>query len=171
MDVDQFVYEKTLRSLPKKSSNQAHRIADAILRESKLRGFDPLFIMAVIAHESRFKVEARGSHGEIGLMQLKPATAAWVSRLNGLRWDGCESLTNPVTNIRLGTRYLAMLRKKFDARDYHYLTAYNLGETRLRRFLRRSKAPVVYSNKVIGHYVAYHSQLAGPLRLPGSEPH
>ena len=57
---------------------------------------------AVIRVESNFNPMARGSHGEIGLMQIKPATA----RMMGYS-GGAKGLFDPETNIKYGMKYLA----------------------------------------------------------------
>ncbi|MBW8788714.1 MAG: transglycosylase SLT domain-containing protein [Rhizobium leguminosarum] len=57
---------------------------------------------AVIRIESNFNPNARGSHGEIGLMQIKPATA----RMMGYS-GSAKGLFDPETNIKYGMKYLA----------------------------------------------------------------
>ena len=57
---------------------------------------------AMIEIESRFRPNVKGAHGEIGLMQIKPATA----RLVGFR-GSAKALYDPETNIKYGMRYLA----------------------------------------------------------------
>ncbi|MDQ6433456.1 transglycosylase SLT domain-containing protein [Mesorhizobium sp. LHD-90] len=57
---------------------------------------------AVISVESSYRPNATGSSGEVGLMQIMPATA------RGLGYSGSVSaLYNPETNIRWGMKYLA----------------------------------------------------------------
>ena len=65
-------------------------------------GMPPVLAHAVIEIESKFDPDARGAAGEVGLMQVMPATA----RLLGFRGSS-EELANPATNIPLGVRYLA----------------------------------------------------------------
>jgi soluble lytic murein transglycosylase-like protein len=61
---------------------------------------------AVIRVESNYKPKARGSAGEIGLMQLKLQTA------RGLGYRGsAKGLYNPSTNLRYGMAYLGQARK------------------------------------------------------------
>ena len=61
---------------------------------------------AMIEIESQFRPDVRGRHGEIGLMQIKPATA----RLVGFR-GSAKALYDPETNIKYGMRYLAKAHK------------------------------------------------------------
>ncbi|WP_432288657.1 transglycosylase SLT domain-containing protein (plasmid) [Aminobacter sp. BA135] len=60
------------------------------------------FVLAVLEIESFYDPEARGGDGEVGLMQVMPATA----RLMGFRGT-LDELADPRTNISLGVRYLA----------------------------------------------------------------
>ncbi|WP_406873182.1 transglycosylase SLT domain-containing protein [Aminobacter sp. P9b] len=70
--------------------------------EATARDLPAEFALAVMEIESFFDPEARGGDGEIGLMQVMPATA----RLMGFRGTLAE-LADPRTNIALGVRYLA----------------------------------------------------------------
>ncbi|HLD99165.1 MAG TPA: lytic transglycosylase domain-containing protein [Bdellovibrionota bacterium] len=157
--LDEFVLERVAKELPKKFKAKAKRISKAILQESAKHGFDPVFLMAVIKTESRFVVNAKGSMGEIGLMQLKPETAEWLSKENRLKWKGSKSLKDPITNIRLGALYLSWLRGHFDEHSRLYLNAYNMGTTGIHRSLKKSVWPKDYSNRVMKHYVAYYADL------------
>ena len=57
---------------------------------------------AVATVESAYEPEARGATGEVGLLQVRPSTAAMLGFLGSP-----EQLADPATNIRLGVRYLA----------------------------------------------------------------
>lgn len=57
---------------------------------------------AVMLVESRYDAFARGRDGEVGLMQVMPATARQLGFEGSL-----EDLADPETNIRLGVAYLA----------------------------------------------------------------
>ena len=70
--------------------------------EAIAQGIPYSLIDAVMWIESRYNPAATGGVGEIGLMQILPATA----RLLGFRGTLGE-LRKPRTNIRFGTRYLA----------------------------------------------------------------
>ena len=63
-------------------------------------------VETVIEVESRFNADAKGGDGEIGLMQVMPATADYLGFKGSL-----EQLSDPVTNIRFGSRYLATAYK------------------------------------------------------------
>ncbi len=73
-----------------------------VLRESKAAGLPPELADAVAMVETGYRPDAVGSSGEIGIMQVMPATA----RQLGFFGTAAE-LADPATNIRLGVRYLA----------------------------------------------------------------
>ncbi|MCD2181762.1 lytic transglycosylase domain-containing protein [Rhizobium sp. GN54] len=77
---------------------------------------------AVVRVESNFNPKARGSAGEIGLMQIKPATA----RMLGYR-GGAKGLYNPETNIKWGMKYLAMAHELGGGTTCGTILKYNAG--------------------------------------------
>jgi soluble lytic murein transglycosylase-like protein len=72
--------------------------------------------------ESNFNPRARGSAGEIGLMQIKPATA----RMMGYR-GGAKGLYDPETNIKFGMKYLAMAHDLGGGTTCGTILKYNAG--------------------------------------------
>lgn len=77
---------------------------------------------AVIRIESNYRPSARGSHGEIGLMQIKPATA----RMMGYS-GSAKGLYNPDTNIKYGMKYLAAAHKLGGGGTCQTILKYNAG--------------------------------------------
>lgn len=77
---------------------------------------------AVVSVESRFNPSARGSAGEVGLMQIKPATA----RAMGYR-GSVKGLYDPETNIRYGMKYLAMAHQLGGGQVCSTILRYNAG--------------------------------------------
>ncbi|WP_051630487.1 lytic transglycosylase domain-containing protein [Afifella pfennigii] len=57
---------------------------------------------AVVTVESRYNPRARGAAGEVGLMQIKPATARGIGYRGSI-----AALYDPETNLEWGMRYLA----------------------------------------------------------------
>lgn len=157
--VERFVFEKVRGSLPEGWKKHAPGLSRTILQQARKHDFDPLFLMAVIQTESGFRPWIRGSAGEIGLMQIKPSTAAWISRKAGIAWHGPKTLEDPSKNVQIGAAYLAMLRKQFKHRDdMTYVAAYNLGSAKLRSMLDQRIVPVEYTMRVSGHYVVYFTE-------------
>lgn len=77
---------------------------------------------AIIAIESNYRPSARGRAGEIGLMQIKPATA------RGMGYGGSvKGLYNPETNIKYGMMYLGKAFKLGGGNTCGAVLRYNAG--------------------------------------------
>lgn len=83
---------------------QNEMYAAAINASAARHSFDPLLIVAMIMRESSFNEHARGSRGEIGLMQVMPGVAARFAP------DGCDVENDPTCNIATGVAKLADVR-------------------------------------------------------------
>jgi len=89
------------------------------------------FISATITHESAKTWDPKvTSHvGAMGLMQVMPATGAFLAVDEGLKWTTAEDiLYDPIYNIRLGCRYLNQLVGLYEKDGG--LAAYNGGPKR-----------------------------------------
>lgn len=152
-----FVLERTRELLPENFKSQGALVAHAILQESRRFKLDPILTMAVIAHESKFRPEILGSHGEIGLMQIKPDTAKWIAKKYSIATrDVARDLKDPVFNVRVGTAYISMLRQKFSAHGSYYLAAYNMGSRKLIRTVRHKVMPHDYASGVMREYLGFY---------------
>lgn len=147
------------KRLPKKFRSQASTIAHQIILESGKHGLDPYFVMAVISGESSFNPLAMGPVGEIGLMQIRLKTGEWMARKIKIPWHGEKTLRNPITNIQLGTAYIAWLRQKFDNHGQLYLAAYNMGPGSVKNALGRKIWPKDYPRHVMKRYIAFYKAL------------
>jgi hypothetical protein len=78
------------------------RYLPVIAQEAAANGVPPALVDAVVWIESRYDPTAVGSIGEIGLMQVRPKTAA----LLGFQGSSAD-LAEPQTNLRYGVTYLA----------------------------------------------------------------
>lgn len=152
------------KRLPKAFKPQARGVATAIIKESSRHGLDPYFVMAVISGESSFNPIAKGPVGEIGMMQLRSSTGKWMAKIINMKWNGDKTLRDPVTNIKLGTAYLAWLRKKFDNHGQLYLAAYNMGPTSVRQALGKNIRPKDYPIHVMKRYIAFYKDM-GTVKL------
>jgi soluble lytic murein transglycosylase len=166
--VREFVKEWARETLPKgKHRKKAEQIASAIMLEAKKHELDPMFVMAVIQSESSFNPDTRGGAGEIGLMQILPATGEWMAKRAGISWKGSKTLLDPIKNIKIGTTYLSYLREKFDNHSRLYLAAYNMGPTNVNRALAKEVWPKDYPRHVMTNYVSFYSKLSGrPVAKP-----
>lgn len=96
-----------------------------IIQESAEREeISPYFLEAVILTESKFDKKAVSHVGAVGMMQLMPETAEWISEESGLPAD---SLSRPEENIPLGAWYLNYLLKLYRNNEVLALAAYNAG--------------------------------------------
>lgn len=77
---------------------------------------------AVVRVESNFNPKARGSAGEIGLMQIKPATARMMG-YSGTK----KGLFDPETNIKYGMKYLAAAHELGGGQTCNTILKYNAG--------------------------------------------
>lgn len=159
-DITDFVEAMTTEWLPAKFSARSRGVANAIVRESDRHGFDPIFILALIQNESRFNPEMRGSHTEIGLMQIKPDTAKWIAKKADLAYKGDKSLLDPVQNIRIGIAFMAVLRDQFDSHSPLYISAYNMGARRVRQIVADDRMPKDYVQAVMKRYMAIYAAFA-----------
>lgn len=131
------VFKQIDQSLKGRWKSYVPSVAQTIISESRKAEFDPVFILAVIQTESSFNPEARGTSGEIGLMQILPSTGAWIAKKYNIPWRGEKTLRDPIMNVKLGIRYFEHLRSEFGGTAYHYLPAYNMGPTNMRRIDRK----------------------------------
>lgn len=90
---------------------------------------DPLVVLSLIRQESAFNPHAKSHVGARGLMQLMPATARQYKK--NVR---VSQLKRPDLNIRIGIKYLKRLFKMYDGNLIYTLSAYNAGESRVKRW-------------------------------------
>jgi soluble lytic murein transglycosylase len=117
-------------------SRREQDVERIIQRWSAAHRVDPLLVRAMIRAESGFRPAVVSRKGAVGLMQLRPDTAQEIAGKIGLRGFQAERLTEPETNIRLGTFYLAELLRRFPDRRLA-LAAYNAGPTRVSGWMRQ----------------------------------
>ncbi|GGB36064.1 hypothetical protein GCM10011316_05260 [Roseibium aquae] len=118
---------KTRAQRPSGSAKQAANSGKAkyislIRQAAKKHGVPEHIAKAVVEVESNFNPRARGAAGEVGLMQIKPATA------RGLGYRGSvKALYNPETNIEWGMRYLAGAHQRAGGDLCGTILRYNAG--------------------------------------------
>ncbi|GMB80650.1 lytic transglycosylase domain-containing protein [Shinella zoogloeoides] len=112
---------------PLKTGVQAASYSSLIQTYAKTYGVPVDLAHAVVRVESNFNPRARGSAGEIGLMQIKPATA----RMMGYR-GSAKGLFDPETNIKFGMKYLAMAHDLGGGTTCGTILKYNAGHAATR---------------------------------------
>ena len=99
---------------------------DGLIRYyGKQYGVDPYLIYCTMSQESSFNTGATSPKGAMGLMQLKPGTAARY---------GVTKPYDVAQSIMGGTRYLKDLLKMFNGRVDLALAGYNAGEGAVMKF-------------------------------------
>lgn len=123
---------------PSRSAAPAH-LRPLIHEYAARHGVPPELAEAVVKVESGFNPKARGRAGEIGLMQIKPATA------RGIGYRGsAKGLYDPETNIAWGMRYLARAYELAGGDTCGAILRYNAGHAAK----RMSKGVIRYCAKV-----------------------
>lgn len=158
--INSLVYRWTKERLPNKFKSQNKVLAQAIIDESLKHGFDPIFLMSVIQGESSFRPDMVGGVGEIGLMQIRPETGKWIAEKFNMKWNGNNSLFDPVTNVRIGAAFLSFLRDRFDSHAQLYLAAYNMGQRNVDSALEKDIWPKDYPQHVMKHYIEFYAAAA-----------
>jgi soluble lytic murein transglycosylase-like protein len=111
------------------------RYKDAIKKNADRNGIDPFLVMALILQESYFNPHAKSRVGAIGLMQLMPATGQELGRqLHGV--FSVTRLTDPTTNIEIGTVHLKYLINLFGGEVRLAIASYNAGQGNVAKWRR-----------------------------------
>ncbi len=133
--------------------------------------------------ESLFMRDVRSSAGAIGLMQLMPATGKEVAAAISLPYSGIDTLTNPQSNIRLGTTYLGQMAERYGGNRVLATAAYNAGPHRVDNWLPESGTQDAriwienipfnetrkYVRRVMAAETIFHWRMTGEIRRLSSE--
>ncbi len=106
---------------------------DYVVQHSQYASIDPAWAYGIMRQESRFVPNAKSPVGAGGLMQVMPSTARLVARRLGDVYSP-TTLTDPYTNIRYGTFYLAMSQAELSSNAVLATAGYNAGPNRARRW-------------------------------------
>lgn len=104
-------------------------------------GMDPLMLVAQAFQESGLDHSRRSSAGAVGIMQIKPSTAADKN-------VGIPNIDSVSDNIRAGARYMRFIEDRYFASDdmsdieswVFALAAYNAGPAKIQRIRRIAAA-------------------------------
>jgi soluble lytic murein transglycosylase-like protein len=130
-----------VRVAPALPANIRSRLSEAVLSESARAGYDPLFVLALVSVESRFRLTVASERGARGLVQLKPSTFAWISaREPDIGGEDADVADDPVIDVRLAIRYFRWLEHRFHSRD-EALMAYNAGPKRIQKYKHEADIP------------------------------
>lgn len=106
----------------KAASGDAAPYSEIVARYAASYGVPVSLARAVIKIESNYRPHVTGSAGEVGLMQIKPATARMLGFTGSVK-----SLYHPETNIKYGMKYLAMAQGLGGGTTCGTILKYNAG--------------------------------------------
>ncbi len=125
----------------KMDDSKKRSIANEIyLMSKKYPNLNIDFICATITHESAktWEPTVTSTVGAMGLMQVMPATGAFLAAEEGVLWTSADSvLYDPIINIRLGCRYLSELVSMYEHDGG--LAAYNGGPRRAEMWIASNR--------------------------------
>jgi soluble lytic murein transglycosylase len=116
---------------------------------ARANGLDPALVAGLIKQESSFNPRATSPAGARGLMQLMPAVGRVLARSRGIPNLETERLYDPALNIQLGTAHLRGLFHG-NREDVQAIAAYNAGESRVTRWLKKAGAsdPEMFTERI-----------------------
>jgi soluble lytic murein transglycosylase len=97
---------------------------------AKKNNIDVAWAYAIIRRESSFMPDAASHAGALGLMQLMPGTARYLTKGKVKR----SNLFNPNRNVELGTQYMRYLMDKMDNNRILVTASYNAGWRRVKQW-------------------------------------
>lgn len=134
------------------SPDEEVHLSHQVYQYSNQHGVDPFLILSVIDVESHFAPDAVSPMGALGIMQVMPATARFISERRGWDWPGENRLFEPSFNIRLATSHLSDLITKFGSVETA-LIAYNSGEGTMQQLASSGlPMPRSYARRVLSVY-------------------
>ena len=99
---------------------------DLIRTHAPAQNLDPYLVAALMAQESTFDAGIVSHANAIGLMQIVPSTGRSYARRLRIPRFSKSRLTDPATNVKIGTAYFADLVDRFGGVPYA-LASYNAG--------------------------------------------
>ncbi|MGC6516926.1 MAG: lytic transglycosylase domain-containing protein [Candidatus Puniceispirillaceae bacterium] len=138
---------------------------------------DEALLYAIIRKESGFSAGAKSRAKAAGMMQIMPATAAFITKDRKLRTTKRYKLYDPAFNISLGQRYIEHLFKEpiIDHNIAKMLAAYNGGPGNLNKWLKKmnhkddimmfiesipARETRIYVKAVLGNLWMYRTQFS-----------
>ena len=134
------------------SSEQIPSVAKLLYEEASFHGIDYRLVLAIMAVESNYRVDAISLAGARGIMQIRPILASFIAKVADIPYRDESDLFEPANNVRFGLYYLSWLSSIFKNTN-EVLLAYNIGHNRAKQLLSRTgDANNRYTRRVIGEY-------------------
>ena len=99
--------------------------SQTLTAQASANQLDSAFVAGLIRQESAWDPNAVSHANAIGLMQMLPGTAAMTAKSIG--YGAKINLTDPATNLTLGTAHLRLLSEKYAGSPILMTAAYNAG--------------------------------------------
>jgi soluble lytic murein transglycosylase len=109
---------------------------DEVQQATETYSWDPRVFHALVREESSFNPSNVSWAGARGLCQLMPATARQVGAWMDIKVTK-SSMIDPLTNLRIGSRYLDYLHGYFDQNLFMAVPSYNAGEGNVGKWKKR----------------------------------
>ena len=133
--------------------------------------YDGRIFHALVREESSFNKDIVSWAGAKGLSQLMPATAKRVAGWLSMSINS-KSVFDPLTNLKIGARYLEYLHEFFNGNSFMAVGAYNAGEGNMQKWYKAFDNPPTdeliesvpiretrgYIKRVLGTYQNYSAQ-------------
>lgn len=127
-------------------ANALTRLRGSFEKHAATHGLDWVLLVAQAFQESRLGADTENSHGAVGIMQIKPTSAAEA---------GVDDISTDDSNIEAGAAYLKyLIDNYFDdpgldptMRQIFAIAGYNAGPTRIRSLRRKTAAAGLDPNK------------------------
>jgi soluble lytic murein transglycosylase len=111
-----------------------------VIREQAAdKHLDPALIAGVIYAETKFEPRT-SSAGALGLMQILPATAAYIAHLSGGVRFTTGDLATPRINVAYGSWYLRYLLDHYGGEEMLAVAAYNGGLANVDAWVAKARA-------------------------------
>ncbi len=108
---------------------------NSIIQTAIRYNLQPAYVSAIIKNESSFRADAVSSVGALGLMQLMPDTADWISTKLNDKLYAFDRMADPETNMEYGCWYLNFLSNMFNGDPILTTAAYHTGQGQVRNWL------------------------------------
>ena len=132
-------------------------VQDIVDEAAREHAIDPSLINAMIWVESRFDPRAKSSAGARGLMQLMPATAAYLAKRMG---ENNARAYDPQFNVRAGALYLAQMLETFGD-ERLAVAAYHAGPGNVKRWVEAKQDFPDYSNTYVAKVMDARGRFEG----------
>jgi soluble lytic murein transglycosylase len=131
--------EKEQHQKARQSANYWHSLYplaynEPIVAAAQKLKISPLLVLSIVRQESKFDPETRSPVGALGLMQVMPATAAFITpKMEMPNYN----LISPPDNIKIGSWYLAHMHDEVKNDSLLAAASYNAGPGNVSKWVKK----------------------------------